>query len=344
MEITVWDRVLAKHPAVTPTVELLRADGHRVTHIAQDDGQPLPKRGVWWLNQNPAFYPGFRKRLAELPLDRRQPLVVWHWEPLLPPRSAGLPKPRLHWKEIVKILLRDARATDVYTNASVLRRLAKIGAPDVLAVSGQLKVDYLAEQGIAALYVPLGAADDYGADLGLERDIDVLFLGALDVPRRGAMLDRLRKAGVRVTAVGSWNDPNCWGEARTRLLNRTKILLNFARTPAEFSGMRLLLGMRNKVLVLSEPMYKPAPYIPGEHFVMAGGEGEMPGLIRHYLAHEEERQRVAECGYAFAVREMSMRQAVRKVVGHLRDWAARRGMDIEGDATHGCGIRSDWRD
>jgi spore maturation protein CgeB len=96
--------------------------------------------------------------------------------------------------------------------------------------------------------------------------------------------------------------------------------------------MRLLLGMRNKALVVSEPMYKPAPYVPGEHFVMAGSEEEMPALIRHYLAQDEERRRVAECGHAFAVREMSMRQAVRKVVGHLRDWAAGRGLDLEAEA------------
>src|SRR5204862_311274 len=76
------------------------------------------------------------------------------------------------------------------------------------------------------------------ADLGLERDIPVLFLGAMTVPRRRWIAWLLRRAGVELTAVGDWHDPRYWGEERTRLLNRAVISLNINRFPGNFADTR----------------------------------------------------------------------------------------------------------
>jgi hypothetical protein len=284
---------------------------------------------IIWLMGNAVWYPAIRRRLVTMPRAERPPVLIWHGEPLPPPRSAGLPWPSLNLREIAKILLRDARATDVYTNYFMLRKLARQGVPDVLVVSGMLRRDFLAERGIPSHYVPFGSDDGMGRDLGLERDIDVLFLGSLDVPRRNRLLKQLERAGVAVKAAGSWSDPNYWGEARTRLLNRTKILLNFARTPAEFSGRRLLLGMQNKALVVSEPLYRPEPYVPDKHFVMAA-MNDMPARIQYYLRNEPERRRIAEAGHQFAVGEMHVRAVVRKVLDHFLAWAAERNWRAKG--------------
>src|SRR5277367_3280759 len=107
LEIALWDRCLPGHPVVSSTAECLEEEGHRVTHV-RDTRQALPSSGVLWAQNNAAWYPEFR-RLAALPRAGRRPTVVWHCEPLPPPRCSGLPRPRLHMREVAKILLRDLR-------------------------------------------------------------------------------------------------------------------------------------------------------------------------------------------------------------------------------------------
>ena len=116
--------------------------------------------------------------------------------------------------------------------------------------------------------------------------------------------------------MGSWFDPAFWGEDRTRLLNRTKIFLNIARYPGELPGFRLILGMANKALVVSEPIYRPAPYVPGKHFVSCALE-EMPDVIRHYLDHDLKREQIANEGYRLVSREVTLRQSVTKILNLL---------------------------
>ena len=59
-----------------------------------------------------------------------------------------MPRPWLSVREMVKIMLRDVRATDVYTNLAALRRLSRQGSPDLLIVSSQAWQESLAEHGI----------------------------------------------------------------------------------------------------------------------------------------------------------------------------------------------------
>lgn len=67
--------------------------------------------------------------------------------------------------------------------------------------------------------------------------------------------------------------------------------------------------MANKALVISEPMYKPDPYVPGKHYVSATIE-EMPEVIRHYLAHDEERERIANEGHQLVTQEVTMARSL----------------------------------
>lgn len=278
-----------------------------------DCAENVPAGGLLWIQNNAAWFPKITARLRRMPREKRPLVAIWHGEPLPPPRSAGLPWPSLNPREIAKILLRDVRATDVYTNWFTLRRLHGHGIPDVLVVSAPGRQKFLAEQGISSHFVPYGYSPQMGRDLGLPRNIDVLFLGALDVPRRNRILKYLEQKRVNLTAVGDWHNPAYWGESRVELLNRSKILLNFPRTAGEYSGLRILLGLANKALVISEPIYDPAPYVPGKHFVMAPVE-EIPELVRHYLSREDERARIVEEGYRFALGEATMDRSIRRIL------------------------------
>jgi len=302
--------------------QLLAEAGHRVTMV-QDGPTELGRDAVVWMHGNPNWYPRICRQFAAKPAGERPLFMIWHSEPLPHPKAAAAPLPRLHLREIAKILLHDARATDVYSNYFRLRGLARRGLPDLLVVSAPGRCEFLAERGIDAHWVPMGYYPAHGHDMGLERDIDALFLGALEVPRRKRSVRQLRRAGVNLVAKGSWTDPRCWGEGRTKLLNRTKILINLSRYPGELSHYRLILGGANKTLVISEPMYNPTPYVPGKHYISASIE-EMPDAVRYYLSHDEERERIIEETHRFVTREMTAARSISRIVDLIAD---HRGQD-----------------
>ncbi|HEV8712229.1 MAG TPA: glycosyltransferase [Candidatus Binatia bacterium] len=294
----------------------LVAAGCRVT---QTGDEPLRLRAdeVVWILGNANWFPVIRRQLAATPQAGRPVVVIWHTEPLPPPTAAGLPWPRLHARELAKIFLRHANATDVYTNYWRLRALARKGLPDLLAVSTRGGCQFLAERGTVAHWVPFGYDPSYGHDMNLPRDIDVLFLGEHQIPRRRRLLEDLRRQGINLLAVGSWSDPAYWGENRTRLLNRAKIVLNLQRHPGELSGVRFILAMANNALVISELIYDPAPYIPGKHYVSAAPE-DFPRVIRYYLTHEDERMAIANEGHRFVTQELTMARSVAQILALIR--------------------------
>ena len=126
---------------------------------------------------------------------------------------------------------------------------------------------------------------------------------------RKSALRRLRRAGVRIDVRGDYFDPALWGEPRTELLNRTKIMLSISRFPGTFGSKRFLIGMSCKALVVSDPLYDPAPFVPGVHFVEAS-VGDMPAAIEHYLTHEDERRAIAERGHDLVTSELTMERSV----------------------------------
>ena len=290
----------------------LRGQGHDARLLTPSD--PLPGPGeallVWG---NPNWY---RRRLAPIlrrPLNERPRSLVSMHEPLPLPRHSGFPRERRHARELAKVLLRDERATDPITNLGRLIRLARAGFPDTIAVTSIGAAETLAEHGIRAQVVPIGYERELGADLGLDRDIDVLFLGALDVPRRRKAIRDLERRGLVVETAGGWGAHHVAGDDRVRLLNRARVVLNVSRFPGQFSGLRLLLGMANAALVVSEPIYRPDPFVPGVHFV-AGDLTEIPALIESYLADEDARERITRAGHDFVTRELTLERSVERIV------------------------------
>jgi hypothetical protein len=297
---------------------LLEKAGYQVTQV-EDGSLDLVTNGVVWILGNANWFPTVCRQLTSTPRPKRPFVIIWHTEPLPLSEAAGLPWPRLHLREILKILLRDPRATDVYTNYLRLHRLAQQGLPNLLVVSTLGRREFLTERGIAAHWVPFGYdPSSHGRDMSLPRDIYVLFLGALEIPRRKRAIKYLGQRGVNLLAQGSWSDPAYWGENRIRLLNRTKILLNISRHPGNLADSRLILGMANKALVISEPMYNPAPYVPGKHYVSVTVE-EMPETIRYYLAHDDERERIVNEGHWLVTQQVTMAQSVSRILELIRE-------------------------
>jgi spore maturation protein CgeB len=96
-------------------------------------------------------------------------------------------------------------------------------------------------------------------------------------------------------------------------LNRSRIVLSLLRVPHDLAGMRVLMGMACRALVVSEYCKGTGAYVPGEHFVMAP-LNQLPETIVRYLDHESERERIASAGHRFVTEELTLQKALAKML------------------------------
>jgi hypothetical protein len=164
-----------------------------------------------------------------------------------------------------------------------------------------------------------------------DEDIDVLFIGSViptvgpqanQVSYRLNSLQRLQSlSGLHVVRVS-----HVHGAALARFVRRARIVINLSNFGMEcetkWSRITQLLMVRR--FVLSELSGSNCP--DDVWMERAGGVGlftdeTMIAAVLHFLAHPEERGRIAEAGYA-ALRERPVRSLVR---GSVIAWHNRRG-------------------
>ena len=251
------------------------------------------------------------------------PRILWQFEPLLPPglpalthpfvarRSGPSGRPPAERAGIIDQLAHGYRVSKLVVAArrqswgsaifsphvfkypiQQSRNVASFwdrGLFDHIFVSLRPRAAFLSELQIPSTFVPIGYTPTLGrsAEHG-DRDIDVLFFGLVS-SRRRALLDKidaaLRKAGYALNVI----ERDCYGDERTAILNRSKIVLNLHKFPWEFAGQRLLMAMSCRALVVSEWAPDTTPYKHGEHMFTARLE-ELAGNPCH-LAQRSKQAR-----------------------------------------------------
>ncbi|MEE4174132.1 MAG: glycosyltransferase [Xanthomonadales bacterium] len=298
-----------------PLTRRLRAAGCTV-HQVEDGAHDLRATDLLWIQANPNLFPRALAALRSLPAVERPRVLLWFSEPLPMPRAAQLTPASLTLREHAKRWLSDPRTNDVASNLASLESLRDEGLVDIWAVSTPARQALLREHGIEAGLVPLGYEPGRdGKLLATPRDIDVLFLGEV-VPRRRALLRSLEQRGLCVAVRGSWYDTDCWGDARTRLLNRTRVFLNLARHPGELPGYRFILGMANGCLVASEPVYLPGWFQPGVHYLEAPVDTLATSII-DVLDDEPRRAALASTGTRLVQTTLTLERSVHELLAML---------------------------
>ena len=260
-----------------------------------------------------------------LPPERR-PIFAW-W------LTEGVPVPWLpRWP--VSLAARARLALDrlgvLRARAHRLRILGELqwlhahGMPDVLAVTSFARAAYLERFGLRCAVIPLGYDPAYcGYDLGLPRDIDIAFVGSVGTGRRKRVLDRLTRS-LHNLGINLSLHESLYGDARTRILNRTRILLNVLRAPQDFVGQRFLLAAANKALIISEPLLDPRPFVAGRHLVTAP-LAQIVDRIVWYLAHEPERRAIAEAAHQLVTRDLTITGMIARILDRARQHYAVAG-------------------
>lgn len=291
--------------------------------MVSDEAFDTAAENLVFVSGSPLWHKRAMARIRGLPPEQRPFVIVWWSEPLPFPKGSGFRLSPPTVREIGKIVLRDRRISDAYSNGRHMRRLGEEGIVDLLAVATRSYQAFLAQYGIDSELIPVGYHHTHGHLLDLERDIDVLFLGDLRVGRRKRIMRRLERDGLEVHTIGSYSDPKYWTDGRTEILNRAKISLNLPRHSGLMAESRWPPSMATGALLLSEPVCLPDPYVPGEHYVEAP-VSQMAETARRYLEDEEERRRITDAAHAFMTKELTLERSFAKMLEVAGRWFAAR--------------------
>jgi hypothetical protein len=208
----------------------------------------------------------------------------------------------IHWTHIRGVMENWQSILDSYNGGWI----------DHFVVSTNQRKRFLMNRGITAHFVPVGAHEYMGCDLGLQRDIIVGFLGSpMKHGRRFAMLkslrDRLNEKGIPLTQV-----KGCLGGQRCKWLNRTRILINLYNYSWSSAWIRFLMAARCRALVVSEPMNDEHPMISGVHYISATLD-EMPEVICKLLDDPVTTNRIISAAAMLCQNELTLLHSVEKL-------------------------------
>ena len=171
-------------------------------------------------------------------------------------------------------------------------------------------VAFLRQRGFErALFLPLGyhpRLERIRHRKEADRDIDVLFYGAVNDRRKGVM----REMKTRLRAEWLFG---VYGEERDAYIARSRIVLNLHFYQAKIlEQVRLAYLLNNRCFVVSEEVDRN-PF--GEGIVL-GPLAELPALCERYVACPEERRDLAERAYR-AFQQQPMVEHLRGVLGEM---------------------------
>lgn len=272
---------------------------------------------------------------ARIPLSRRP--VVIHWN------TEGMPDLRIPSKIVSALGAVRSKIGRMGTSDSVFDHLlysmrpvfnidqsfkryrfhgdyeyaCRMGWLHVLSDSSHIYSQIRSKMGIPTLYAPWGASQRWYQDLGLERDIHVLWMGTRGSQRRGRILDQvfreLKAKGLNVYIADNEEKPFIFGGERIRYLNRAKITLNITRTWYDDNFSRFTMACSNRSLIVSEPVLPHCTeFKENVHYVSAKIE-DLANTIMYYLEHAEERRRIVDRAYELMMSELKFENSLRKM-------------------------------
>jgi len=165
------------------------------------------------------------------------------------------------------------------------------GLLDVLALCSSVYSEHLAQLGIDSIVVPRGYHPSYGSQLGLKRNISVVWLGKPRTRRRKRVIywmrEEMDKRGQVMRIYDGKENDFIFDDERTEMLSRTWFVLNtFFSGPTDELSLRYYLAAASGAIILTEPGSNRYPFVPGKHLVERSIE-HMPDTVMWYLEHPD---------------------------------------------------------
>lgn len=187
---------------------------------------------------------------------------------------------------------------------------------DYYVVSTEARVEFLTNNSVPAYFAPMGYHQCWGKSLDVERTIDVAFIGNLKGRRKKQLqlLSRqLKEKGIFLSIFNGF-----YGEKRTELLNRCKIIIDLDRLNWEFPLMRPIVTNSCGALLITDWIGDPGPFLP-EHIVQRN-LCDFPDAIEYYLKNETERKKIVEKCQDFLFNDMTLYNIIEKLLVQKMSW------------------------
>lgn len=177
-----------------------------------------------------------------------------------------------------------------------------------------------------------------------KKEIDVSFVGGLAGRKdRKDCIDHLLANGVSVQVFGYGAPGGQVSQQRmVEIFNNSRINLNFTDTsvPTYLTkippGRKQLKGRIAEVALCGSFMLsESAPgieniLVPGQEMVVFGTKEELLSQVRYYLAHEQEREAIAERGFLRSTRDYDLSVTVPKFLSEIELRRGKRGQPWSG--------------
>ena len=141
----------------------------------------------------------------------------------------------------------------------------------------------------------------YFHDKGLERDIDVSFVGPLSSPNRVEGVNFLRANGINVVVAGGQRTGRLSWEEYAGLMQRSKISLNFSCNPYDGSSQmkaRALEVMTCAAMLMEEDGEHTKRFFEaGRELVIFSSPEDLLVKVEHYLTSAKKRIAIALSGW-----------------------------------------------
>jgi hypothetical protein len=276
------------------------------------------------------------RQLAKMPPEQKPIFVHWNTE--------GIPDLRIPWKLMSSVSawrswlgrIQDSRNGSARIHEterlfslfeSRMMRFRYLGDYyyalrqgwlDIFADTSEIYAELHRRHGLPTIVAPWGATPRWYKDLGLDRDIEVLWMGTRGTKRRSLLLDQVRSEleayGVRIHVADGKENSFIFGDERIDYLNRSKITLNITRTWYDDNFSRIALAASNRSLIISEPVLSHCPsFIAGTHYVSVPVD-LLAKTIVYYLDHEEERLRIVENAYRLVTTKLVFRESIKSIM------------------------------
>jgi spore maturation protein CgeB len=141
---------------------------------------------------------------------------------------------------------------------------------------------------------------------GVTKDVGVSFVGQPHGDRR-SVIGALKAAGVDVQAYGSGWPKRLSFDEMILMFNRTKVNLNLNNAAdvqyKQIKGRNFEVPACGGFLLTGAPENLGEYYEAGKEVAVFSGTRDLVDKTRYYLAHDEERERIAAAGHERTARE-----------------------------------------
>jgi hypothetical protein len=145
---------------------------------------------------------------------------------------------------------------------------------------------------------------DVNKKISAKKKHDVVFVGTM-TPYRQGILAQLKERGIVVHTPSLWNP-----EELNKLFNKSRIVLNIHLSHLPNTETRVAEVLGAGSFLISEELSSPDLLKDGEHFVSwkSNDINILVEKIEFYLAHEAEREIIAERGHRYACEHLTVQR------------------------------------